>query len=231
MPQSNKSHPDLPAENDTSRESFEAGLSSFYSGTPDPDQIVYDDISAGLPEGTIKTRDQKTLDELEAMIESTSPSAAKFAFAMDEPVTCDIIYDEVELTPYDRSRDAVRVATATLTGAAEGSALHAAATERLARAQAKFETEQARALDPKFRKLRAIDSFRKGDGRKAYNTANRLVRKNPNADLKNMSVEQRAVHRKARVADNVFTNRKRKAGWTPEQIEAGLQKRRDKRTA
>lgn len=89
-------------------------------------------------------------------------------------------------------------------------------------AVSEWQTKEANRLELLIAEHRRIDAWRAGAGRATYNASRRTKRKHPNADLAGMTDEQRNAHLKRQKADSAYRCRKKKVGWTDEQIAAGL---------
>ncbi|MGA0539041.1 hypothetical protein [Neotabrizicola sp. VNH66] len=139
------------------------------------------------------------------------------------------IWPVVKLTPYDKRRLALRELEAkrdTITAKGE---LTAEDQTRLAvlaplidKAQALFDREGQRAKDDTSRKHRGIDKWRAGDGREQRNQSRRKVRAEPNADLSELTPEQKNRRKLDQVADSRWMKRKRADGWPEPRIQAEL---------
>lgn len=203
---------------------FEENLTAFFSGgVPDRGRK---DLTIGLSDEERQARDDKRLDailaEIDELVSEDEPCVtAAFATDGSEP-TYEIIRDEVCLTPYDKARSTERAADEAVEAAEEGSEEYHRAMAVLAVARAKRESEHKRGLDDGWRNRRKTDEWRQGVGREEYN-ASRRVRKEPNANLKAMSPEEREQHKKDQGALRGWKCSKRKAGWTKEKIEAATQ--------
>lgn len=146
------------------------------------------------------------------------------------------IYPEVRLTAYDRrrielreleaKRDAIQ-AKAELTP--EDRTRLAALGPVIAKAQERFEREVQRAKDDLWRKRRGIDEYRAGDGREEYNAKRRSVRQHPNADLSDMTDEQRAQYERDRRSDANWFKRQRDKGMSEAMITAAYAQRLEAR--
>lgn len=138
------------------------------------------------------------------------------------------IWEPVKLTPYDRRRIELRDLEAKRDAIQSKGALTSDDQRRLAllaplidKAQARFDREGERARDDTFRKRRGIDEWRAGAGREEYN-AKRRTRDTPNADLSDLTPEQKKRRKLDQVADNRWMKRCRNNGWPEQRIQAEL---------
>jgi len=130
------------------------------------------------------------------------------------------------VSPHDRAFVKVRALEAELEKATADDRPQIEA--ELKAANAAWEIEKVRALDDRFRWFHLVSRWRANEGRDTYN-ASRRTRAKPNAAPKDMSGEERKTHRRAQIADSEWRRTKKAAGWTADQIEAGLEERRAKR--
>lgn len=126
------------------------------------------------------------------------------------------IYPEVKLTAYDRRRIELRELETQRDVIQSKAELDdrdrqtlAALAPVIAKAQQRFEREGKRAQDDLWRKRRGIDAHRAGEGREEYNAKRRNVRLQPNADLSDMTAEQKAQYEKDRRSDANWFKRQR----------------------
>lgn len=151
---------------------------------------------------------------------ATAPTVEPTPAPDDEPDVVRIDHAPI-LTPYDKARNAVAEAEVWLDDQTPGTKEYHEAMAELAEAKRRLKAEQGRATDDGWRKRRAIDEHRAGEGREEYN-ATRRKRDKPNARLKDMTPEQRMQHEADMNAKRVWVAKKRKAGWTDARIEAEL---------
>ena len=126
------------------------------------------------------------------------------------------IYEPVKLTAYDRRRNELRELEAKRDAIQTKTELTPEDQTRLAvlaplidKAQARFEREGKRALDDTYRKRRGIDDWRAGAGRDEYNAKRRKVRQHQNADLAEMTDDQKAQYERDRRSDANWFKRQR----------------------
>lgn len=137
------------------------------------------------------------------------------------------IWPKVTLTPYDKQRMKLRELEAkrdAILGKAETTdddrMRLAKLTPLIVRATERFEREAARAKDDVYRKRRSIDAWRAGDGRDEYNTKRRKRRDHPNADLSEMTPEEKAEYKRIQRKDANWFKRQRKNGLSEAAITA-----------
>lgn len=138
------------------------------------------------------------------------------------------IYEPVKLTAYDRRRNELRELEAKRDAIKSKAELTAEDQTRLAvlaplidKAQARFEREGKRALDDTYRKRRGIDDWRAGAGRDEYN-AKRRDRGEPNADLSELTPEQKKRRKQDQTNDTRWMKRCRVDDWPEARIQAEL---------
>lgn len=138
------------------------------------------------------------------------------------------IWPEVKLTAYDRRRNELRELEARRDAIQSKGELGdrdrqtlAALAPLIDKAQARFEREGKRALDETYRKRRGIDDWRAGDGREEYN-AKRRDRGEPNADLSELTPDQKKRRKQDQTNDTRWMNRCRVGGWPEARIQAEL---------
>lgn len=138
------------------------------------------------------------------------------------------IWPEVKLTAYDRRRNELRELEARRDAIQSKGELGdrdrqtlAALAPLIDKAQARFESEGKRALDDTYRKRRGIDDWRAGAGRDEYN-AKRRDRGEPNADLSELTPEQKKRRKQDQTNDTRWMNRCRVDGWPEARIQAEL---------
>lgn len=136
------------------------------------------------------------------------------------------IWPVVKLTPYDKRRAELRDLEAKRDAILSKSEQTAEDQKRLTvlaplidKAQVRFDREGARALDDTFRKYRGIDEWRAGEGREEYN-AKRRDRPEPNADLSELTPEQKKQRKLDQTADSKWLKRRRADGWPEARIQA-----------
>lgn len=98
------------------------------------------------------------------------------------------------------------------------------------RAQARYTREIERGKDDAYRKRRGIDEWRAGEGREEYNTSRRS-RPEANADLSELTTEQKKQRKLDQTADSKWMKRCRSDGWSEERIQVELVVRIRKREA
>lgn len=138
------------------------------------------------------------------------------------------IYEPVKLTAYDRRRNELRELEAKRDAIKSKAELTAEDQTRLAvlaplidKAQARFEREGKLALDDTYRKRRGIDDWRAGAGRDEYN-AKRRNRGEPNADLSELTPDQKKRRKQDQTNDGKWMKRCRVDGWPEARIQAEL---------
>lgn len=138
------------------------------------------------------------------------------------------IWPVVKLTPYDKRRAELRDLEAKRDAILSKSEQTAEDQKRLTvlgplidKAQARFDREGARALDDTYRKRRGIDEWRAGVGREEYN-AKRRNRPEPNADLSELTPEQKKRRKQDQTNDAKFVKRCRADGWPETRIQVEL---------
>ncbi len=147
------------------------------------------------------------------------------------------IWPVVKLTPYDKRRAELRELEAKRDAILSKSEQTAEDRSRLTvlaplidKAQARFDREGKRALDDTYRKRRGIDEWRAGEGREDFN-AKRRKRPEPNADLSELSEEQRKQRKLDQTADSKWLKRCRADDWPEARIQAEFAMRIRKREA
>ena len=152
------------------------------------------------------------------------------------------IWDEVKPTAYDRRRNELRDLQAKRDAILSKTEQTAEDFSRLAvlaplidKAQSRFDREGKRALDDTYRKRRGIDDWRAGDGRDEYNAKRRKVREHANADLSDMTDDQKAQYERDRRSDANWFKRQRDKGVPEPAITAAyvqrLEARKQERSA
>jgi hypothetical protein len=131
------------------------------------------------------------------------------------------IWPRVKLTPYDKKRIALRDLEAKRDAITAKGDLTNEDRPLIEKAQALFDREGQRAKDDVYRKRRAIDEWRGGEGREEYN-AGRRDRPEPNADLSGLTPEQKKQRKQDQTNDSRWGNRKRADGWPEPRIQAQL---------
>lgn len=214
---------------------FKSNLAAFYSGVTS--NHIHEDLDCGVSIAETERRKTSKLDELSLLIDSIGDDLEKVSntvpekapcFSFDEEVEYEKIYAEPQLTPYDKARLDVAACKAQLDELELGTEEYHAAMRELGNAKRTLKTEVYRGSDDGWRKRRAIDVHRSGNGREEYN-ASRRKRHTPNKQLTKMTAEQKENHRKAQKAENAWINRMKRNGWSDEQITAGMAKRQAKR--
>lgn len=139
------------------------------------------------------------------------------------------IWPVVKLTPYDRRRIELRDLEAKRDAIQAKGELTAEDQTRLAvlaplidKAQKRFDREGQRALDDVSRKRRAIDDWRAGEGREVYNAKRRGIRDQPNADLSELTPDQKKQRELDQNADRKWMKRCRADNWPEARIQAEL---------
>ena len=139
------------------------------------------------------------------------------------------IWPVVKLTPYDRRRIELRDLEAKRDAIQAKGELTAEDQTRLAvlaplidKAQKRFDREGQRALDDVSRKRRAIDDWRAVEGREERNQARRKVRAEPNADLSDLTEDQKKQRKLDQTADSRWMKRCRADNWPEARIQAEL---------
>ncbi|MCF8517231.1 MAG: hypothetical protein K9G81_01415 [Rhodobacteraceae bacterium] len=112
----------------------------------------------------------------------------------DEPEAVKI-YDEPHVTAWDRAREKERIAEERLSRTEEGTTAHAIAKRQYDEAVKIRRIEDERDSDPEWRKRRAADVWRTGEGREEYNADRRKVREQPNMDLSGMTDVAKREHK------------------------------------
>ncbi|UWR59105.1 hypothetical protein [Phaeobacter inhibens] len=171
-------------------------------------------------------RNEALLDELDSWGKGEAQEPAIQPVDAGEE-TCEKVYDEPAQTAYDRARQKVLVAEALLDASEQGSDEWHEAMAALAAAKQRFKTEQDRATDPTYRKRRATDEWRSGEGKPEYNASRRKVRSKPNVMtpkhvLEAMTPEEFAQHKLDKNAEKQWRYARRKAGWSEQKIEEKL---------
>ncbi|MDO5757254.1 MAG: hypothetical protein Q4P24_07015 [Rhodobacterales bacterium] len=209
-------------------------LDVFFSGAPIPPKRT--DLDAGPSVVEVTARKLKiaeaALSVLDDLDDDTpaAPITAYFHFGAD----CDDhIIERIDAAPnpgcrYGKAFAQVRALEAQLAEASPDDTPHIAA--ELHAASATWDTEKARAFDDHSRKIHLIDTWRAGEGRDKYNATRRATDRAANRSLKDLTEQEREAHRAALARDRKWTARKKAAGWTAEQIAAGLALRIAKRT-
>lgn len=177
--------------------------------------------------------------DLEAMflesVPATKPRPPAMSFQAPSRDDPDIIFDEPKLTRYDRAMLDLRKAEAARDALLELSSrteLQSRNLTILERQVAQAKTAMERAQSDISRLQDSIDAYRKTpEGKEKRNASRRNVRAHGNADLSGLTAEQKEQHQKNMAADRKWRERQRKAGWTEEQIQAGLAARRIEREA
>lgn len=96
-------------------------------------------------------------------------------------------------------------------------------------AQKCFDDEKKRGIDDAWRRRRAIDDWRAGEGNDEYKASRRTVRAKPNADLSGWTADEKEQRKKEQRSDNNWIKRQQAKGWAEAQIQAGLVIRAEKR--
>ncbi len=155
----------------------------------------------------------------------------------DEP-TCEIIYEPVKLTAYDRRRAELRDAEekrdviAVLPGRTQAEEKQLVILEaRVAKAKERLDSEVKRGSDDLWRKRRGIDSWRGGEGKELYNASRRQSRRAPNERLTDLTPEQKAQRKKDQRSDANWKKARAAKGWSEDQITAALAVRIEARLA
>ena len=155
----------------------------------------------------------------------------------DEP-TCEIVYEPVKQTAYDRRRAELREAVekrdviAALPERTQAEQKQLAVLEaQVAKAQERFDSEAKRGSDDLWRKRRGIDIWRGDEGRELYNASRRMIRSKPNEKLTDLTPEQKAQRQKDQRADGNFRKARAAKGWSEDQIASALAVRIEARLA
>jgi hypothetical protein len=159
------------------------------------------------------------------------------AESQDTNDDCDIIRDEIRLTPYDRRRLELRKLEAKRDAILANPELSDRDRRRLAivqfqvsKAQARMDLELDRDRDEGWRKLHAIDEWREGDGREQRNTSRRKVRNHANDNLSELTDVEKIKRKKYQRADANWFKRCRDKGMSEPMITAAYAVRCDTRT-
>lgn len=220
----------LPDQSGTNQADFENGLNRFFSGKP---TMSRKDLSVGATAEQIEGRNADlyaALDNLEGL-EELPDLSANFVTALDENAPIDRTDNPVRFTPFDKALAGLRTARQRLDVLEVETPEYHLALVELEKAVQKWEAENERAIDPSWRKLRNTDEWRSDAGREEYNASRRKVRGKANADLSKLTEEQKTAHRNTQKRDSEYAKRKEAAGWTLEQVQIGLDKRRAKRNS
>ncbi|WP_349037687.1 hypothetical protein [Pseudotabrizicola sp. 4114] len=97
------------------------------------------------------------------------------------------IYDPVRLTAWDKAREKERKADERLAKLTPGTPEHDRAKWQADEALRLRKIEDERDGDPEWRKRRAADIWRAGEGKPEYNAGRRKVREKPNRDLSGLT--------------------------------------------
>ncbi|GHC17405.1 hypothetical protein GCM10007291_15220 [Gemmobacter nanjingensis] len=142
------------------------------------------------------------------------------------------IWPVVKLTAYDRRRNELRELEAKRDALEAKSDLDDRERQTLAtlipviaKAQERFEREGKRAKEDLWRKRRGVDEWRAGEGRDDYNAKRRKVRHHPNADLSDMTPDQKAQYERDRRSDANWFKRQREKGVNEAAITAAYAER------
>lgn len=139
------------------------------------------------------------------------------------------IWPALKLTAYDRRRNELReleakrdaiLAKAEIT--AEDRARLVKLSPLIESAKIRFDREGERAKDDLWRKRRSIDEWRAGEGREQRNQSRRKVRAEPNADLSELTPEQKKQRKLDQTADSRWLKRCRDKGWSEAKTQAEL---------
>lgn len=151
--------------------------------------------------------------------EPVKPEPVGFGFQTPDFDDPDVIRDDVELTRYDKARKRLADLTAEREALPSGSS----PTKRLTLDEKIKKAERAleRSKGDVSRKQEGVDLWRKGVGREQRN-AGRRARSEPNADLKDMTEEQKTRRHQDQKNDSKFVKRRRDAGMPEDQIQAEL---------
>ena len=152
------------------------------------------------------------------------------------------IFDPVRLTPYDRRRQELRdleekrdLILAKPQQTDDDAKRLVALGPLIQKAQERFDRESERAKDDKWRQRRAINEWRRDEGREEYNATRRKVRLFPNADLSGLTPEEKAQVERDRRSDANWFKRQRDKGVPEAAITAAyairLKEREAKRDA
>ena len=155
----------------------------------------------------------------------------------DEP-SCEIIYEPVKLTAYDRRRVELRDAEEkrdVIAASPERTQLEqkqlAILEKQVVEAQERFDKEAQRGIDDAWGRRRDIDAWRAGMGKDLYNASRRKVRSTPNEKLVDLTPGQKEQWKKDQRADANWRKARAKKGWTEEQITTALAIRVEARLA
>ncbi|MEH6521116.1 hypothetical protein [Sulfitobacter sp.] len=184
---------------------FSSRLESFFSGAPMPEKAPVDYDAGGDGSNDVRYHHSDEYDD--HLIEKT----------YDQPAY---------VSPYDKAFTLVRSLEAQLESA-DPNQVHGIKAV-LRDANAKWDTEKERVLDDRHRKIQLINRWR-AENPDSYNATRRKARTEPNTSLSDMTPEEQAAHKKTLGADRKWRFTKAKEGWTPEQIETGMNKRVEKR--
>lgn len=220
------------------RSSFEQRMAAFFSGEPLPPQVE-NDLDIGASKEQIRQREEAELEanmdalnDLDNLDSETLPAVIKTCFIAAYQQGDELpekVYDDPDpACRYGKAFARVRALEAELEGSAPDDRPRIEAD--LQEANSLFELEKERALNDRFRGFHLIDKWRAGEGREVYKRSRRKTRNAPNESLKDMTDEERAAHRRAQKADSKYRKAKVALGWTAEEIEAGLDALRVKRS-
>lgn len=237
----NKSSAEPPHE----KADFERRLDSFFSGEPLPPADT-DELSLGASTEEQQRRAEAELDAALALLDDDAeipaePNAGRMVAPLWTPEELaagdyEVIRHEGALTPYDRAFVEVRRLEEERLAVEPGSDAERQVIGDLAQAKGRLKLETKRSTDDTWRQRRTVDEWRRGIGRDEYNASRRKVRTRPNRMtpkdvLAAMTPEEREQHKKAKDADRKWIARQRRKGLTEEEIEAGLERRREERQA
>ena len=223
------------ANHDPDEQEKAARLDAFFSGKA-PDRGSRD-LTVGIDDDARLQSQADKLDEALALHlgDLDASEAVTPPVVTAEPI--DDTYERIDyapaLTPYDKARTRKTEAEVWRDVCEPGSDEYHRAMADLAEANRALKVEVERATDDGWRKRRAIDIHRAGEGREEYNSSRRKVRPQPNARRQDMTPEERKNHDADMNAKRAWVSKKRKAGWAEDRIAAELQnwwaKRRAKR--
>lgn len=144
-------------------------------------------------------------------------------FKDPDPNDPDVIFDEVNLTRWDKASRKLRELQAKRDALPPDYPPHlvAALDQQITFARDALK----RAEGDVSRRQEKIDEWRADAGREEYNASRRKVRDNPNADLSNMTEAVKRQRKQAQINDSKWLARRRDAGIPEAQIQAALVER------
>ncbi|RBP86334.1 hypothetical protein DFO80_12017 [Rhodobacter sp. 140A] len=200
---------------------------TFPYGIQDEDDLISDILAELEAMGNDDAAPTQTPEPVQP-----KPEPKGFGFQIPDFDDPDVIREEIKLTRYDKARAKLRALEEKRTALpADCAPAKIAVIEK----QIESAREAVKAAEGDVARLRdGIDEWRAGAGRDEYN-ASRRARSEPNADLKDMTEEQKTRRKLDQTADSKFVSRRRAAGMPEDQIQAELivaiEKRAAKRAA